>query len=71
VSDDGPGVPADEHEKLFQRFYRREASRTRPGFGLGLALASAIADLHAGRLEIETVQPRGFAISLFLPVTQA
>ena len=71
VSDDGPGVPTDEHEKLFQRFYRREASRTRPGFGLGLALASAIADLHGARLEIETVQPRGFAISLFLPMTQA
>jgi signal transduction histidine kinase len=71
VSDDGPGVPADEHEKLFQRFYRREASRTRPGFGLGLALVSAIADLHSARLEIENVQPRGFAIALFLPMTQA
>jgi len=71
VSDDGPGVPADEHEKLFQRFYRREASRTRPGFGLGLALVSAIADLHGARLEIENVQPRGFAIALFLPLTQA
>ena len=71
VSDDGPGVPEDEHEKLFQRFYRREASRTRPGFGLGLALVSAIADLHGARLGIETVQPRGFAITLFLPITQA
>jgi signal transduction histidine kinase len=71
MSDDGPGVPADEHEKLFQRFYRREASRTRPGFGLGLALASAIADLHGARLKVENVQPRGFAIALFLPMTQA
>jgi signal transduction histidine kinase len=69
VSDDGPGVPANEHEKLFQRFYRREASRTRPGFGLGLALASAIADLHGARLEIENVQPRGFAIALLLPLS--
>jgi signal transduction histidine kinase len=71
VSDDGPGVPPEEHQKLFQRFYRREASRTRPGFGLGLALVSAIADLHGARLKIETVQPRGFAIALFLPITQA
>jgi len=42
VSDDGPGVPVEEHEKLFRRFYRREASRTRPGYGLGLALAAAV-----------------------------
>jgi hypothetical protein len=33
-------------------------------------LVSAIADLHGARLEIETVQPRGFAIALFLPLTQ-
>jgi signal transduction histidine kinase len=71
VSDNGPGVPPEEHQKLFQRFYRREASRTRPGFGLGLALVSAIADLHGARLKIETVQPRGFATALLLPVTQA
>ena len=71
VSDTGPGVPPEEHQKLFQRFYRREASRTRPGFGLGLALVSAIADLHGARLKIETVQPRGFAIALLLPITQA
>ena len=71
VSDDGPGVPEHEHQKLFQRFYRREASRTRTGFGLGLALVSAIADLHGARVKVETVQPRGFAITLFLPITQA
>jgi signal transduction histidine kinase len=70
VSDDGPGVPPEEHDKLFQRFYRREASRTRPGFGLGLALVSAIADLHGARLKVETAEPRGFAIVLLLPITQ-
>ena len=70
VSDNGPGVPREEHQKLFQRFYRREASRTRPGFGLGLALVSAIADLHGARLKVETVEPHGLAIVLMLPVTQ-
>ncbi len=52
VSDDGPGVPAEEHERLFRRLYRREASRTQPGYGLGLALASAIAELHGARIRI-------------------
>ena len=68
VSDNGPGVPENEHQKLFQRFHRREASRTRPGYGLGLALVSAIADLHSARLRIETTQPRGLAIALRLPL---
>ena len=40
VADNGPGVPADEHDKLFQRFYRREASRSAPGYGLGLAVVA-------------------------------
>ena len=71
VSDNGPGVPPEEHQKLFQRFYRREASRTRPGFGLGLALVSAIADLHGARLKIKTAEPRGFAIALILPIAQS
>lgn len=50
LGDDGPGVPQEERRKLFRRFYRGEASRTRPGHGLGLALAAAIADLHGAAL---------------------
>jgi signal transduction histidine kinase len=46
VSDNGPGVPAQERERIFRRFYRLERSRTTPGSGLGLALVAAIADLH-------------------------
>jgi len=71
VSDDGPGVPAEEHQKLFQRFYRHEASRTRPGYGLGLALAAAIAELHGARVKIETNTPHGLAVALFLPLARA
>jgi signal transduction histidine kinase len=68
VSDDGPGVPAEEHEKLFRRFYRREASRTRPGYGLGLALAAAIAELHGARLTIDNRAKQGFSIAFRLPL---
>jgi signal transduction histidine kinase len=69
VRDNGPGVPPEEHQKLFQRFYRREASRTRPGYGLGLALASAVAELHGARMTIETESRGGFSIALTIPLS--
>ena len=68
ISDNGPGVPPDEHQKLFQRFYRREASRTRPGYGLGLALVSAIAELHGASMKIGERARTGFSIALRIPL---
>lgn len=70
VSDDGPGVPPEEHDKLFQRFYRREASRTRPGYGLGLALVAAIAELHGARVKVGTNAAGGFSISIHISLPQ-
>ena len=67
ISDDGPGVPRSELEKLFRRLYRLEASRTKPGYGLGLALVSAIADLHGARLRPESDTGQGFAIEIAFP----
>ncbi|HTK34019.1 MAG TPA: ATP-binding protein [Caulobacteraceae bacterium] len=49
VIDDGPGVVMAEQERLFDRFYRLERSRSTPGSGLGLALVAAIAKLHGAR----------------------
>jgi signal transduction histidine kinase len=46
ICDNGPGIPFDEREKVFRRFYRRDASRSTEGAGLGLALVAAIAALH-------------------------
>ena len=46
VSDDGPGIPADERDKVLRRFYRLDSSRASPGCGLGLSLVAAVADLH-------------------------
>lgn len=57
VSDNGPGVPPELHEKLFDRFYRPEASRTTPGSGLGLSLVKAIANLHDAKINLRDNQP--------------
>ena len=57
VADDGPGVPAAEREKLFDRFYRLERSRSAPGSGLGLALVAAVARLHGGDVRLCDAEP--------------
>jgi signal transduction histidine kinase len=69
VADDGPGVPRAEHGKIFQRFYRREASRTESGYGLGLALASAIADLHGGGIAIAPQDRPGLCVEVWFPLS--
>jgi signal transduction histidine kinase len=52
IADDGPGIPADECEQVFKRFYRLEHSRYAPGNGLGLSLVAAVARLHGARIEM-------------------
>jgi signal transduction histidine kinase len=70
VSDNGPGVPADEREKIFHRFHRLEASRTTPGTGLGLALVAAIAKLHGGSIAAEDNSP-GLRVRVVFPAVDA
>ncbi|MDP1961878.1 MAG: sensor histidine kinase [Reyranella sp.] len=57
VADDGPGIPADEHDKVFDRFYRLDRSRSTAGSGLGLALVKAIAGLHGLSVRLEDRRP--------------
>jgi signal transduction histidine kinase len=57
VEDDGPGIPAVEHDKVFRRFYRLTSSRSTPGNGLGLALVAAIAGLHNAKIELSDNRP--------------
>ena len=56
VSDDGPGISADDLPYIFDRFYRSARARALPGSGLGLAIVRRIADLHDGTVEAIPLQ---------------
>jgi signal transduction histidine kinase len=66
VTDHGPGIPAADRKHAVERFVRLEASRTQPGSGLGLSLASAVATLHGGTLRLEDAHP-GLVATLVIP----
>ncbi len=67
VGDRGAGVPEPERDKVIERFNRLDASRHKPGSGLGLSLAAAVARLHKGRLKLDDNAP-GLIVTLELPV---
>lgn len=66
VRDHGPGIPAADRKHAVERFVRLEASRTQPGSGLGLSLASAVATLHGGELILGDADP-GLRATLAFP----
>jgi signal transduction histidine kinase len=66
VTDRGPGIPVADRKHAVERFVRLEASRTLPGSGLGLSLASAVATLHGGDLRLDDAHP-GLIATLAIP----
>jgi signal transduction histidine kinase len=66
VADHGPGIPVADRKHAVERFVRLEASRTLPGSGLGLSLASAVATLHGGDLRLDDAHP-GLIATLAIP----
>jgi signal transduction histidine kinase len=66
VTDHGPGIPEADRKHAVERFVRLEASRTQPGSGLGLSLASAVATLHGGELRLGDAHP-GLTATLAIP----
>lgn len=66
VSDAGPGIPASERERVFERLVRLDASRHEPGLGLGLSLVRAVVVLHQGRIEVLGRRP-GTTMRVWLP----
>jgi signal transduction histidine kinase len=66
VADHGPGIPPADRGRVVGRFVRLERSRSQPGSGLGLSLASAVAHLHGGELRLEDNEP-GLRAVIALP----
>ena len=67
VYNDGETVPAEALPHLFERFYRADATRTGTGYGLGLAIAKQIIELHHGRIEVRSVEGKGTTFTVRLP----
>ena len=73
IEDSAPGVAPELHEKLFERLYRAESSRSREtgGAGLGLSICRNIVEAHAGRVSIETSELGGLKVSVYLPLQES
>ena len=71
VSDNGPGVSADEKDKIFAKFYQiaEVNGENSKGTGLGLAIAKALVELHGGKIWVESEEGRGSTFSFILPVS--
>jgi two-component system OmpR family sensor kinase len=73
VRDHGPGIPPEHAARVFERFYRVDASRTREsgGAGLGMAIVAAIVAAHHGRVELAPTPGGGTTVRVWLPTSPA
>ncbi|HVZ40422.1 MAG TPA: ATP-binding protein [Candidatus Kapabacteria bacterium] len=68
VTDDGPGIPAEDLPHIFDRFYRSDRTRTTRGSGLGLAIAKTIIEAHGGTVAITSELGSGTSVIVTLPL---
>ena len=66
IEDDGPGIPTEERERIFERFV--QGSGDRPGSGLGLALCKLVVEQHGGHIWAEPVESGGARVCFALPL---
>jgi len=71
VADTGVGIPREEQEAIFQRFYRVEEARSKRGSGLGLAICSWIVSVHDGSIEVRSEPGKGSTFTVRLPIATA
>ena len=71
VTDTGTGIPATDLDRIFERFYRVEKSRSGAGSGLGLAIVQEIVRSHGGQIGVESQEGRGSTFSVRLPLKRA
>jgi len=71
VSDTGIGIPSAEQERIFERFFRVDAARSREvgGTGLGLAIAKHLVEANGGRIQVESELGQGSTFNVYLPIT--
>lgn len=70
IQDTGIGIPIDEIEHIFDRFYRVEKSRNSHGFGLGLSISKAIVEAHNGTISASSIPAKGTTFIISLPLSQ-
>ncbi|HUN92611.1 MAG TPA: sensor histidine kinase, partial [Burkholderiaceae bacterium] len=70
VIDNGPGIPPDERDAVFERFHRGSATQTVEGTGLGLSIVREIARVHQGKVELADAAGGGLIVIATLPVAR-
>ena len=70
VVDNGPGIPTEALQKVFDRFYRLDPARPTGGSGLGLSIARSLVTAHGGKIEVTSVLGKGTTVTVRLPVVQ-
>ncbi len=70
VEDDGIGIAEKDLEKIWERFYRVDQSRSREGTGLGLAMVKALVKAHNGRIEAASSPGKGSRFDVYMPLAR-